>query len=80
MGFGLYLCPNCNGQKTVSKPPYIAGDVHEWTGTGEHYPCPTCNSKGYIALEKAHGERIGELMMESQERTTKPPISASKNC
>ena len=25
------LCPKCNGQGQVSKPPYIAGDVHEWS-------------------------------------------------
>ena len=25
------LCPKCNGQGTVSKPPYIAGDVYEWS-------------------------------------------------
>jgi len=30
----IALCPNCGGQKTVSKPPYIAGDVNSWAAIG----------------------------------------------
>jgi Zn finger protein HypA/HybF involved in hydrogenase expression len=46
---GMYLCPNCHGQKTVSKPPHIAGDQETWTaGDSKLYPCPTCNGMGYI--------------------------------
>lgn len=45
----MHLCPNCHGQKTVSKPPYIAGDQETWTaGDSKLYPCPTCNGMGYI--------------------------------
>lgn len=43
-------CPNCLGQKTVSKPPWIAGDVHQWVSSSmELYTCPTCNGKGYVS-------------------------------
>jgi len=46
----LILCPNCHGQKTVSKPPYVAGDQLTWASNNawETYPCPTCNGLGYI--------------------------------
>lgn len=45
----IHLCPNCHGQKTVSKPPWIAGDQNVWvTGDTSLYECPTCNGKGYI--------------------------------
>jgi len=45
----IELCPNCGGQKTVSKPPWVAGDVHHWTASDlTVYACPTCDGKGYI--------------------------------
>ena len=48
----VYLCPNCHGQKTVSKPPHVAGDWPTWQDTGTPlYPCPTCDAKGYIIVE-----------------------------
>lgn len=36
------LCPKCNGQGTVSKPPYIAGDVNEWSSTLANHRCNLC--------------------------------------
>lgn len=48
----VVLCPNCGGQKTVSKPPYIAGDVNAWVGSGTPtYPCPTCDGRGWIRVD-----------------------------
>lgn len=49
-----YLCPNCHGQKTVSKPPWIAGDQEVWSAANasDLYPCPTCDGKGYL-MERA---------------------------
>lgn len=43
------LCPKCNGQGTVSMPPWVDGDVPYWvdTGTGS-YTCPVCGGVGYI--------------------------------
>jgi len=48
---GVVLCPNCKGQKTVSRPPHVAGDIDRWesSGTGV-YECPTCKGKGYIVV------------------------------
>ncbi len=48
----VHLCPNCHGQKTVSKAPYIAGDQPIWTASDtQTYPCPTCDAKGYIEVD-----------------------------
>lgn len=44
-------CPTCGGQRTVSKPPWIAGDVDSWVGSGVVlYQCPTCEGKGYLVV------------------------------
>lgn len=46
------LCPNCGGQKTVSKPPYIAGDVNSWVSSSmDTYSCPTCDGRGWIRVD-----------------------------
>lgn len=37
------LCPKCNGQGSVSKPPYVAGDVNEWTSSATSFVCNVCN-------------------------------------
>ena len=37
------LCPKCNGQGYVSKPPWVAGDQNEWTSTSAFYPCDICS-------------------------------------
>lgn len=45
----LELCPKCNGQGIVSMPPWLAGDIPYWTGTGTgSYTCPVCGGAGYI--------------------------------
>lgn len=44
-----FACPVCHSQKTVSKPPWVAGDVNTWVSGGvENYPCPTCNETGIV--------------------------------
>jgi len=48
----VVVCPNCNGQKIVSRPPWLAGDQQEWSSTGtDTYPCPTCDSRGYLLVD-----------------------------
>lgn len=42
-------CPKCDGQGTVSRPPYIAGDVNEWTSSETHFECNLCNGKMVIS-------------------------------
>jgi hypothetical protein len=44
------LCPKCNGQGQVSKPPYIAGDVHEWSSSSCIFPCDVCNGNKIIPM------------------------------
>lgn len=45
----VVLCPNCHGQKTVSKPPWIAGDQTSWASDNVNlYPCPTCSGTGVV--------------------------------
>lgn len=44
------LCPKCNGQGVVSKPPYVAGDVHEWASTSSAFPCDVCNGNKIIPM------------------------------
>lgn len=42
------LCPKCNGQGIVSKPPYVAGDVYEWSSTQSSFTCDVCNGSKII--------------------------------
>lgn len=46
----MQLCPKCNGQGTVSKPPYVAGDVHEWTSSSASFVCDVCNGAKIIPV------------------------------
>lgn len=43
----LQLCPKCNGQGTVSKPPWVAGDVYQWT-SATSFICDVCNGAKVI--------------------------------
>lgn len=44
------VCPKCNGQGIVSKPPWVAGDVHEWVGCSTSYTCDVCNGQKIILV------------------------------
>lgn len=37
------LCPKCNGQGIVSKPPWLAGDVNQWCASEYTHTCNLCN-------------------------------------
>jgi hypothetical protein len=44
-----YKCPVCNGQGTVNRPPYIAGDQESWVDSSVGpYQCRACNGSGII--------------------------------
>ena len=44
-----HLCPKCNGQGIVSRPPWIAGDLDSWsTGGTSSYTCNVCNGSGLV--------------------------------
>lgn len=44
-----HKCPVCDGTGLVSRPPWIAGDVYEWstTGTGP-YTCKVCHGTAIV--------------------------------
>jgi hypothetical protein len=44
----MQLCPKCNGQGIVSKPPWIAGDVNQWMSDSAAYECDVCNGKKIV--------------------------------
>ncbi len=41
-------CPKCDGQGTVSKPPYVPGDVNQWSSTSATFQCDVCNGQKII--------------------------------
>jgi hypothetical protein len=44
-----FCCPVCNGQGLVSRPPWLAGDVNQWTDTNTAgYLCRNCSGTGVI--------------------------------
>lgn len=43
------VCPKCDGQGIVSKPPTMPGDIHNWSATNiGPYKCPVCNGNKLI--------------------------------
>lgn len=44
-----HKCPVCNGQGLVSRPPWMAGDVYEWSSSDcAPHPCKACNGTGIV--------------------------------
>ncbi len=44
-------CPKCDGQGTVSKPPWVDGDVNEWFSTTVGgYKCNVCHGAKIIPM------------------------------
>lgn len=54
-------CPVCDGQGLVSRPPWLSGDVREWTDTTTApYECRACGGKGFVVIPPASfGGRTG---------------------
>jgi cytochrome c5 len=57
------ICPVCNGQGIVSKPPWVAGDQRQWTSSSTAFPCDVCHGFKiiYVPDDLKHEERIKEL-------------------
>jgi len=36
------ICPKCNGQGIVAKPPWVAGDVQVWCASQTSFCCDVC--------------------------------------
>ena len=46
-------CPKCDGQGSVNKPPFIAGDQERWdTSELKLYTCDVCKGKKIIPMMK----------------------------
>ncbi len=54
------VCPKCIGQGIVSKPPYVAGDVHSWASTSMSFTCDVCNGSKVIIMAKANHNKYSD--------------------
>ena len=41
-------CPKCDGQGIVSKPPYVPGDVSQWSSVSTAFLCDVCKGSKII--------------------------------
>lgn len=48
-GMQWQLCPKCDGQGSVSKPPYVPVDVDHWASSAVSFVCDVCNGAKIIA-------------------------------
>jgi RecJ-like exonuclease len=48
----MHACPVCHGQGTVSKPPWVTGDVVMWTSDRTSYPCQVCGGAGIVEVSE----------------------------
>jgi hypothetical protein len=60
------LCPKCNGQGIVSKPPYIAGDVHEWASASITFTCDVCNGAKVLYATPQPVEQLSDEGIEQR--------------
>lgn len=44
----VQICPKCNGQGIVSKPPWVPGDIDEWVSSDGVFVCDLCEGKKVI--------------------------------
>lgn len=42
------LCQKCNGQGMVSKPPWVAAEVTQWSSSSCSFICDVCNGQKVI--------------------------------
>jgi len=61
-----HQCPVCNGHGTVSKPPWVAGDIQGWTDCSTvPYVCRACEGTGIIW--ESHCKPAGNLGEEEED-------------
>lgn len=58
-------CPKCDGQGTVSKPPYVPGDVHEWSSTSAAHVCDVCGGSKVIAMGVPGSGSVGAVWVKA---------------
>lgn len=59
-------CPKCDGQGMVSKPPYIAGDVHQWSASECSFTCDVCNGAKIIPMLVNHKPTLTDAEIEAK--------------
>ena len=42
------LCPKCQGQGSVSKPPWLSAEQQAWSSTQTSWVCDVCNGAKII--------------------------------
>lgn len=42
------VCPKCQGQGLVSKPPWLPAGIDKWTSGETAYTCDVCNGQKII--------------------------------
>ena len=63
------VCPKCNGQGQVTKPPYIAGDQNTWSSSSAISQCDVCNGQKIIPMFILSSEP--EVIITTQENGSK---------
>lgn len=61
----VQLCPKCNGQGIVSKPPGIAGDVTQWISNSSSHVCDVCNGQKILSASQFYTPDQVRQMLES---------------
>lgn len=54
------LCPKCNGQGCVSKPPFVPGDINEWSSYATSFTCNLCNGSMVIEDNSEFQKELAE--------------------
>jgi len=52
------LCPKCQGQGVVSRPPHIPADQLTWTDSVTAYTCDVCNGAKMLLVPSLADEKI----------------------
>lgn len=55
------LCPKCQGQGSVSKPPWVSGDVYQWTSTATAFICDVCHGAKVLLVEQVNSEPVNYI-------------------
>jgi predicted nucleic acid-binding Zn-ribbon protein len=59
------LCPKCQGQGIVSKPPWIPSDVNSWSSSSLSFVCNVCNGSKILEsndeIDKERDNALQEL-------------------
>jgi hypothetical protein len=52
------LCPKCNGQGIVSKPPWVPAEQQKWSSSSVHHVCDVCLGAKILLVPESKGNTI----------------------